>query len=142
MDTLMKRVELSCTASANLEARSGETVMPDKADMVGVCDQKGHCLPAETCTAARLVRRLLSRYVHPVVATSGGHICPLSGLQGLIISVVNQRDANTVIVQAPFAQLVESQSPSHSEPVSSTNFEAHQCCCHLTDVTPTAQARP
>lgn len=37
----MKRTALDWTATAKVEARSGETVIPDRADMMRVRDQEG-----------------------------------------------------------------------------------------------------
>jgi phospholipase/lecithinase/hemolysin len=65
---LINRVLFSCTASANLEAKSAETVMPDNADMV-VCGQE-----------------LSARYLwitHYVVSSAKYHVRPIPGLQGM-----------------------------------------------------------
>lgn len=73
MDTLIKRIVFCCTASAKVEAKSAEAVMPDEADISMVV------VPSQ-----ELAEPLdLLHDVNTILAAAGFCVCPIPGLQGL-----------------------------------------------------------
>jgi hypothetical protein len=103
MDTLINRVLFARTASANLVAKSAETVMPDEADMV-VCDQLG---------------------AQPYVVSSVKfHARPIPGLQGIFCHSVTYFAQRRLQSKRHSRNLSSSNWSFDAEPVTTPHFKA------------------
>lgn len=116
IDTLMNRVDLDCTASANLTARSDETVIPDRADMMRVVTKPK--------TAADNIPLCIAlHYVRPFFPSRRCCIYSVSSLQGLFnpfTPYIMLSQPLFTSVQTPFSQLNQHYLTFGPEPIAST----------------------